>query len=143
MVLRLCRKGRQVLLSDREENSRTPIREGCNGLLQCGKLGPAITRVGLPSRAFKRTQCNTRVSTGTNRIAAHLRREGVRCINHMGDVLVSQVGHQPLDATKPAHPQGQGLGHGLRRTASIGKHGVEPGIGYSNREMRGFRCAAQ
>lgn len=82
-----------------------------------GDMFPPVTRPGLPWRAGQSDQRHACLGTGHNRMMAHLRGKRMRGINHMRDLMIPQILHQPVDPAKPANPLRQGLRDGLFHTA--------------------------
>lgn len=124
MVLRLAGEGLQMLAADREEDAAWGRAKGCGGGGEVWCMGPVVTIGGRPGRAFEGNQGQAHAGAGGDGMGAHLRGERVGRIDDMGDVFHRQIGHQPCDAAKAAQAHGQGLRHGIFRTARIGIDGI-------------------
>lgn len=129
VVLGLCGEGLKGLFADGEEDPCGRLWQGSNGGFCIWHMGPSVAGLGAPRRAFQGNQRKVQFGAGVEGIAAHPRSEGVGRVDDMADALIFQVGDQPRHAAKATYPLGQGLRHGCRRSAGVGKDRIRPGIG--------------
>lgn len=146
MVLGRCGKEVKVLFTNGQKHPRRTRRQGRGCSLERGHMGPVIAHARLPCGPLQCAQRYARLSTGGHRIAAHLRGKGMGGVNHMAHSFTADVVDEACNATEPAQPLGQRLGHRARGTAGIRKDGLTPGHrmrGEVPRQLRGLRGAAE
>lgn len=80
---------------------------------------PIIPGTPAPRRPRQSQQLGCGLSTGRHRIFAHLGRERVRGVNHMGDFMVPEILCQPTNTTKAADPARDRLLFETLHTTSI------------------------
>ena len=105
--------------------------------------GPFVALLRLPGRTLKGGEGQGKGHTCGSSVMAHLRGEGMGGVDHMRDLVVSQIGDQAMYAAKAADPLGQGLRHGVGGATRIGKDRVDPSRGKSTGQQAGFGCAAE
>jgi len=143
MVLGFGGKGREGLLADGEEHPPGRIGQGDDGGRNIGNMGPVITCLSLPRRAFQGEELHAAGKAGRNGISAHLCCKGVGGVDDMGDVVGLHIFTQARHAAKAADAGRQGLGHRVGRAPGIGKHGVDADGREGGGEVAGFGRAAQ
>ena len=132
-MLRLRRERRDVLPPDREEDTRTRLRQGGHRGVEVVHLDPSIAGHLRPRRALQRDQPSFRVRAGVDRMAAHLGREGMRCVDHMRDAFAPDGVGKPTRTAKAADAGRQRLIGRRAGAAAIRIHGIDA----SARDLRG------
>lgn len=143
VMLRLGRKGIDMLATDREKNALpgTCQRGNCAGdVLRCV---PVVSGGGLPGWPCQRDQRNTKLVTRRNSVMAHLRCKGVGRVNDMGDGVFAQVGGKPIDAAEAADPMCDGLLLWSGNAPRIGERCRDASLGHHMREGGCLGGAAQ
>lgn len=143
VMLRLRGKVPQVLLADGQEDANGYVRQGHYGGRDIRHMGPAIPSAGNPWRAFVSTIGDARTSAGGNRVAAHLRGEGVGRIDDMGYAFILEIAAKPLGPAKAADPCRQRLGDRRIGAAGVGKNRVDPQRRKAAGKLAGFGRSAQ
>ena len=136
-------KGLQVLPSNGQKNSGWRLRQAAGCALHIGNPLPNISRLGLPSRALQSQQRRTSDGAGGDRVAAHLRCEGVCGIHDVGDAMLPNPDAQTFNATKTAHADWQWLCLGRFGAARIRKNGMDSRRGQGSGQLAGFGSASQ
>ena len=144
-VMMLRRRGEvaKALAADGKENTGRLHGQGCGSLLSALHRDPVLTRPGHPGGALQSHQGNSREFSGFHRVLRHLRREGMRGIDHMCDALVVQEGHQSLNAAKSPNALGQGLADRGLGAPGIGIDACHPRLGQGAGQVSCFGGAAQ
>ena len=143
MVLGLCTEGREVLLSDSEEDPSGRLGKCFDGGTDIRNDVPVVARAGRPRRAFKGAERRPGFRASRDGIATHLCGEGVRCIDDMGDAFGPDVFGQSLRATEATDPSRQGLRKGCARASGIGEDGIRASLGQSASQSARFGRAAE
>ena len=126
-----------MLPPDREKHPSAVFWQSRHGGGDIGNLDPVVAGRSGPGCAFERNQLSSGCSTRRNRVAAHLGGEGMRCVNHMGDALATDVVGKATRAAKAADTRrqwliGWGAGAtavGIDRVVSCARHLVRKQIG--------------
>ena len=129
VMLRLGGKQPDLLFANRQKDTRRRIGQGCRNILKTGQEGPVIPRLRLPGRPFEADQRQAGLHACGMGIVAHSGGKGVRCIDHMGDPVLRQIGNQPRNPAKAADACGQGLRDGRVGATGIGKNRLNPMVG--------------
>jgi len=124
MVLGFGGEGAEVLLANGEEHVCCGIRQGSYGRGDIGNVGPIITLLGVPRRAFKGQELHATRKAGINGIPAHPGCKGVGGIDDMGDAVGLHIVTQARHTAEAADARGQRLRHGVGGAPCIGKHRV-------------------
>lgn len=142
MLLSLACKSCQLLATNgQKDTSITRLQSlGCGSHVR--HPNPAVSGLQAPARALHGEQRNSRRRTGGNGIAAHLRRKRMCGIDHMTDLLVSQIGKQALDATKATHPHRQCRSAPRLGCSRIGVHRSNARFMQFGRQNIGIKSAA-
>ena len=142
-VLRLHRKRRDVLPPDGEKNIRAGFR-------QCGHCGgnvihldPDIARLSDPRLALKCHQRRFRFRAGDQHVATDPGCEGMRCIDHTGELFLPDELGKPAHAAKAANACRQRLIDRNLRSTRIGIDRVEPSSRNCGCQQIGFARSAQ
>lgn len=143
VVLGLGRKGIHMQPPKRQHDALRGAAQGGNGAVDIRHGLPAIQRISLPRGAREGHKRRAGLGAGAMGVPAHLRGEGMGCVNHMGDGVLTNVIGQAFGATKAALSGGQGLGFGAAHAACVAEGGLQPLIGYGLREGAGLGCAAK
>jgi hypothetical protein len=80
---------------------------------------------------------------GFDRVAAHLAREGVGCVDQVGDTFSAQIAHQSLYPAKAANALGQGLAQGCFGASGVGENRINALIGKGFCQIRRLGRAAK
>ena len=136
-MLRPRAEGRDVLPPDGEKHPGTVFWQSRHRGGDIGNLDPVVAGRSGPGWAFERNQLSSGCSTRRNRVAAYLGGEGMRCVNHMGDGLATDVVGKAARAAKAADTGrqwliGWGAGAtavGIDRVVSRARHLVRKQIG--------------
>ena len=142
-VLRLCRKGRNVLPADREKDARGLIGQGRDRGVDIGDLDPGVAGHAVPGRAFQRDQRNARRCARHHRMSAHLGGKGMRRVDHMRDLLCLEKVGQSVSAAKAADPGRQLMWERNLCPSRIGIDRIDPTSRASVRELVGVARSAQ
>jgi hypothetical protein len=134
-MLLVGRKRGKILFANRQKNTRWRFGQGRNRSSDIRHMLPVITLHTTPRRALKSQQRDRTGKACLDRVPAHLRSKGVGGIYDMGDMFRLNICDQTSNTAKPAHAHGQGLRHGLRGAAGIGKHCIRPAFGQSGRKV--------
>lgn len=114
-----------------------------NGACHISHMNPIVAFGGLPRRAGQRHERHAGLRAGMIGIPAHLRGKRVCGVNDMGDVMVSDVCGQTVNAAKSTHPMRDGLRARVVDAARIGKGRLSTAIGQGACQSTGFGCAAK
>lgn len=136
-------KSRKVLAADGKKHPLGSDSKGSDSAGQVGGMGPAVAGDRRPWRPLEGDQGNACCSAGPDRVAAHLRREWVGRVDHLGDAFRPKIIDQPLDATKPADSDWQGLRDRCFGPARIGIDRRDARRGQRAGQLRGFGCSAK
>ncbi len=109
VMLRVGRKFRHVHPTHGQKDALSPTGQRGDCRLDIWNLLPAIPLLRFPGRASQRNKGNMRAFAGGNRIPAHLRGKGVRCVDHVGNCVVPYVFAQPIDPSESPHAHRQRL----------------------------------
>jgi len=126
MMLRLDGKGAEVLSADRKKDPRARIGQGFGGRVRVGHMAPVVAVARDPWRTLVSAKRHADRIAGGDGIPAHLRRERMSGVDHMGDPFAAQIAHQPLDAAEAADPRRQGLRDRRTGAPGVGKDGIGP-----------------
>jgi hypothetical protein len=116
-MLRRAGEGAELLPALREEDIARLLAERARGVFHCLDFDPAIAVLRRPCRARERKQGNFRRVAGFGGMARHLRREGVRRVDHSLDMLGLAISVQARSTAKTADPHRQGRARRLLRAA--------------------------
>jgi hypothetical protein len=94
-------------------------------------------------QAGERDQRDPGLRRGGGRMPAHLRGEGMGRIDQMGDAVVANIAHQPVDPAEPADPGRDRLRFGVGHPAGIAQHRRIAARGEQRRERARFGRAAE
>ncbi|GCC47473.1 hypothetical protein chiPu_0031774, partial [Chiloscyllium punctatum] len=125
-LLRQGTERRDMLAADCEKYIGTTLRQGRDRGCDVRDLDPAVAGGPLPGRAFEREQRCRGLRAGGDRVAAHLGREGVRRVDHMGDAFTTQIIGKAADAAEAADAGRQRLLGRRVGAAAIGIDRVDP-----------------
>ncbi len=142
-VLRSCGERRDVLAADGEEHARRLIRQSRHRGRDLRNFDPAIAWHFGPWRALQRDQRRIRRSAGDNSVAADLGGEGMRCIDHMGDLFAGNIFGKPACAAETAGAGWQRLIDRDLRPSGIGIDRVKPRGGNGGCQSIGVARPAQ
>lgn len=142
-VLGPRREGREMLAPDRQKDSGRRGGQSGHGGIHIGHRMPVIPRSGPPWRALQRGERQTSFGAGAHSMGAHLRGEGMRCVDHMRDVFGAQVCNQSRNPAKAAAPLRQGDGAGRCSATSVGKHRVNAARSQRGSKIARFSSSAQ
>ncbi len=117
-------EGRQVLATDGKEDASGFLGQSRDSSGEVGDMSPVIAFACLPRRALIGAKRRIRVCTGGNCIPAHLGREGMGRIHHMGYAFGAQICGKAIGTTETADAGRQGLFHGGVGAPGIGKDGI-------------------
>ena len=143
VVLRLGGERLQMLASDGKEHPARRARKCCDYRRDVGDMCPAVVGAGDPGRAFEGEKRRFRSVASGHRIAAHLRREGVRGVYDMGDRFGRKICAEAVDAAEPAHPHRQRLADGCLGAARVGIDGGQARFGDGARQKARLGGAAE
>ena len=143
VVMRGGGEQRQGLATDGEEDAGGGQGQVVYRFFKALHDGPFVALLRLPDRTLKGGEGQGKGHTCGSSVMAHLRGEGMGCVDHMRDLLVGQISNQALYAAKAADPLGQGLRHGVGGATRIGKDSVDPSRGKGTGQQAGFGCAAE
>ena len=105
---------------------------------------PAIAGLGLPDRAYKRSERDTGLTGSADGIGRDLVGIGMRGIDHCGDGLLAEEAREALDPAEAADARGQRLRPGRRGSAGQRQRRLEARIvGEESRQRGRFRRAAE
>ena len=90
---------------------------------------PPVAGNGLPFGPREGQEWHVGPRAGGDGVAAHLHREGVRRIDHMGNSRLAQVVRQSVDPAEPADPLRQGLSQGSLDPSGERYDAREPALG--------------
>lgn len=114
-----------------------------NSTRNVGNPGPSVSILGRPGRSCQSDHRNLGARTGRYSIPAHLGREGVRCIDHMGHMMVAQIRGKALRATEPSYPAGDRMPRRPLDPARERYGGLNAIFSQPLTQGRGFNGAAQ
>ncbi|SHJ72585.1 hypothetical protein SAMN05444000_11252 [Shimia gijangensis] len=143
MVLGLRGKGIHMKATQRQHDALGRTIKGCNGACHVRHMAPVVSGLSTPRRARQCQQRRACLPTGMKRIPAHLRGKRVCGVNHMGDVMVAQVGGQSVDPAKAPDTMGNGLRTRGFNAPCIRKGRLNAPLGQGPRQGGGFGCAAK
>lgn len=143
VVLRGLREEAKVLATDGKEDSARGLAKGRDGGFKVGDMGPVVLRSGDPGRAFEGDQGRAGFPAGDHGVRAHLRGEGMRRVDHMGDGFGLDIGLEAFGAAEAAHADRQGLGDRGFGATGVGIDGVHLRLRQDAGHVRGFGCSAQ
>jgi len=109
LVLRSGGEGCERLAADGEKD---PLRwqiKACDRCVDIGDNGPVVIRSSLPRRPRQGGERNAGEPGGFDRVVAHLRRERVRCVDQVRDVVLAEIVGEATSATETACSGRQGL----------------------------------
>lgn len=143
VMLRMFCEATDVLAPDGQEDAlRFGVKRG-DGAGHVRGGDPDI-RVDLdPRRTRERNQRQPGFSAGQNGISTHDFRERMRCINDMGDCVLTQVGGQALGATETTDARRNRQRLRQSCAPSIGIDGIKSGFADRMRKSAGFGCTAK
>lgn len=142
-VLRLGSERGDVLPTDRKKYVRALDRQRRDSGSDIGYLDPVIARHSGPWRTFDRDQLCSSPGTRRNRVAAHLGREGMGCIDNMRNPFPANVFGKSA-RTAESTDSGRQLLVGRRaRASAVGIDGVESGKRDGIRKQMSVACSAQ
>jgi len=143
MVLRLCRKGCQVLAADSQKHVlRGPVQGG-DGRRNVGHADPAVSPAGLPRRALQRNQRRSGLRCCEHGMVAHLCRKRVGSVDQMGDPVIAKVAQQPVNAAESANSGGDRLWARIGDAPGIRQGGGKASPGHGHRQQARLGGAAQ
>ena len=137
-MLRVGRKLRQMHAPHGQHDALGRLIQRINGPCNVGHLGPAISVLRRPRLSGQCQQRHIRLCAGGHRIPAHLRRKGVGGVDHMCDLLGTQMLHQPINTTKTPDALWQGLTLGPVHAASKANRPVQSHFRSSVGKSRGL-----
>jgi len=143
MMLWPCGEIFQRLPTYSQEHPRWIIGQGRDSARHIGNVLPKVAFGRLPRRAFKGQQRGLGYGGGFDRVAAHLGREGVGCVDQVGDTFSAQIAHQSLYPAKAANALGQGLAQGCFGASGVGENRINALIRHGFRQIRGLGRAAK
>ena len=143
MMLGPCGEIFQRLAADSQENPCRIIGQSRNSTRHIGNVLPKVAFGCLPWRAFKGQQRGLGYGGGFDRVAAHLGREGVGRVDHVGDAFSAQIAHQSLYPAKAANALGQGLAQGCFGASGVGENRINTLICQGFRQIRCLGRAAK
>lgn len=143
VVLRGLGEEAKVLATDGKEDSARGIAQCGDGGIKVGDVGPVVLRSGGPGRAFKGDQGRAGFGAGGHGIRAHLRGEGMRRVDHMGDGFGLDIGLEACGAAEAAHADRQGLGDRGFGATGVGIDGVHLRLRQDAGHLSGFGRSAQ
>lgn len=143
MMLGLCGKGIDMQSAQRQHDPAWRSGKGSDGPGNVRHMGPAVARLRAPCRASQRDQRHGGDARGLHRVGAHLRGEGVRGIDQMGDAMVAQMAGQPLHPAKAADPDRHRLRAGMVGAPGIAERRGNIRFGQQAGERAGLARAAQ
>jgi len=132
-----------VLSADGEEHARRLIRQGRHRGRYVGNLDPAVAWHFDPWRALQRDQRGLRRGAGDNSVSADLGCEGMRRIDHMGDLFTGNIFGKTICAAKPAGAGRQRLIDRDLRSSGIGIDRLQPCGGNGGCQLIGVARPAQ
>lgn len=136
-------KSRQMLLSNGQKDPGGLGGQRRHRTRKIPDMAPAIMPGRDPGGPLKSAKGHIRCLLRGNCISAHPCREGMRGINHVGNLLGAEIRNQPRNTAKAPNPRGQGLRHRRPCPSGIGKNRLHPGLGQCARQDRGLGRAAQ
>ncbi|KAF0227338.1 MAG: hypothetical protein FD175_2681 [Beijerinckiaceae bacterium] len=131
------------LPSDGQKNPCGQRRQGRHSPGGIRDLVPAVAGPGLPGRPFERDEAGAAARRSRHGVAAHARRERMRGIDEMRDLLGAKIIRQAFHPAEPANARRQGLGRWRLRASCVGENGVAAGLRQQLREAGGVRRAAK
>ncbi len=143
VVLRLHGKALEVLTTYSQQNTRGRSGQRFNGARDVRRTAPIITRLPLPWRTRQGDQRNLEGLAGGHCVTTHLRCEWVRRVHDVRDIVLTKVGLQAIDATKPADPMRDRLWSRLLHAARIGERRFDSGLRDGAGEAARFGSAAK
>lgn len=143
MMLGLRGKGIDMHPAQREHDAAWRPSQGSDGPGNVRHMGPAVARLRAPCRASQRDQRHGGDARGLHRVGAHLRGEGVRGVDQMGDAMVAQMAGQPLHPAKAADPHRHRLRAGMVGAPGIAERRGHIRVGQQTGERAGLARAAQ
>lgn len=141
MVLRLGREFGAVQSAQCQQDPLRGAGQCCDRRGHVRDGVPAIARARAPGRPGERQQRDPGLLGSLDGVAAHLRREWVRGVHEMGDVVLLQVSHQPRHAAEAADAYRDGLRLGLAHAPGIRQDRVLPSFGETAGQCAGLRGA--
>ncbi len=129
MMLGPRRKRGKMLLADGQKDPSRGLRQGANGIVNPGNMGPKVAWTWGPKGPLQRQQGCAGLRASGNRICAHLRSEWMGGVDHMGNCMIADIGDHAINPTKAARSRRQGLGHRGVCPAGIGKRGGQARAG--------------
>lgn len=143
VMLRLGGEGVQMLPPDGKEHAARRAGKGRNGGGNVGYMVPMVTFARHPRGAFQREKRCFGRGAGGNGIAAHLGRERVGGVDHMGDFFGLEIGAKALHAAKAADPHRDRLVQGCVRPACVGIDAGQARLGDGARQKARLGGAAE
>lgn len=92
----------EVLPADRKKDAGPGFRQRRHGVVDVACMPPVVAGHRRPRRALERDVAHARPGTGEDRVAAHLRCEGMGRVDQVCDALGLKIPGEPVDATKAA-----------------------------------------
>lgn len=114
-----------------------------DGTCDVGHMGPVIASYSAPFFTGECGEWNACDAATFDCIDAHLAGEGVRGVDHLGDVVIFDINGQPVCTAKSPDPLGQGLADGPVYASREGHSSLDAAICTGARESGGLRGAAQ
>lgn len=122
--------------------ARRPVKRG-NGSSNIGHMAPVVPGLSLPCRTGQGDQGNSSKRRRFDRMGAHRRSKGMRCVNHMGYSLFAQIGDKPRHAAKSTDADRHGLGARMICSPCIAERGCNRPFVQHTRKDGGFGRSAQ
>lgn len=111
-MLRIGRKVIQMHAPHSQHHARSRAIQRPDSPCDVTHMGPVVARLRRPRRTGQSDQRHILGGASDHRIATHLRRKRMRCIDHMGHAMLCQISAQALNATKATDTLGQWLAFG-------------------------------
>ena len=109
VVLRLCRKGREGLAADGEEDALVRTVEGCDRGGSDRDIGPVVTRLRRPGWPGKRGERDAGLFRRHHRVSAHLSGEGMAGVDQVGDTVSAEPRGEALSTAEASGSDRQGV----------------------------------
>lgn len=142
-VLRIWREVGQVHTADSKHHASRRLIECGNSGRDIGDMVPVIARFGTPWGTSQSDQRRVRLSASRHGVPAHLDRERMRRVNHMGDAVLTQIRHEPRDATEAPCALRQRLTNRAIHPACEGDGGLDLCFGKTAAQRGGLGGSAE
>ena len=142
-MLRFGAERRDMLPADGKEHARSQLRQGDNGVVDIADFDPVVSGSPDPWRAFEREQWRLGFNAGRNGIAAHLGRERMRRVDHLGDAGLANVVGKALRSAEATDASRQRLVGWRAGASAVGIDGVESRVRNVRRKQIGITRSTQ